>query len=117
MPIGIYKRINPLTAFLSKFKVGNGCWEWNGAIACGYGILKVKGTNIGAHRFSYKIFKGKIPKNLFVLHVCDNRICVKPTHLKVGTQKENMKDCIERGRICQGDKHWKQILSKKSRSL
>jgi len=54
---------------------------------------------IPAHRASYLLNKGKIPDGLVVRHRCDNPICVNPDHLTVGTQKDNMQDCLQRGRF------------------
>lgn len=105
MPIGIYPRIKPIPAFLSKFKAGDRCWQWEAsAYGPGYGSFKVNRKSTSAHRFSYQLFYGRIPKGLCVLHSCDNRLCVKPTHLRLGTHKENMEDCIKRGRIAWGER-------------
>lgn len=104
MSAGIYPRINPIDAFLGKFKAGNGCWLWQRHIVFGYGILKVNGTNMPAHRFSYQLFKGCIPKGMMVLHQCDVRRCVRPSHLQIGTHKENMHQMAERNRVAWGDR-------------
>jgi hypothetical protein len=79
----------------SKVKIApNGCWEWQGAInAEGYGGLGRAGK---AHRASYEAFIGPIPPGLWVLHNCDNRCCVNPDHLYVGTAKDNRKDFMDR---------------------
>jgi hypothetical protein len=55
--------------------------------------------NITAHRFAYMLTKGPIPEGLQVLHECDNRNCVNPLHLVVGTQSKNLTDCAMRKRL------------------
>lgn len=75
------------------------CWEWTAArYASGYGCIRIDGKNKKAHRISYEIHKGPIPDGLLVMHSCDRRHCVNPSHLSVGTQKQNIKDMFLRGR-------------------
>lgn len=101
MPPGIYNRIlKPLKPRFEK-SIGNrdNCWEWvGGTSVLGYGHFFMKGKLEQAHRASWKIYKNKIPKGLCVLHKCDNRKCVNPKHLWLGTQKDNIKDMIKKGR-------------------
>jgi hypothetical protein len=89
-----------------KKGVGNECWVWVGARASnGYGVFKKK----GAHRVSWELHCGKIPDGLFVLHKCDNPPCVRPDHLFIGDQTDNMSDASKKGRIVidnmPGEKH------------
>lgn len=86
---------------LSNFseKKSNGCVEYSGTIeSTGYGSLRFKGKRYKAHRAAYIAHKGQIPKGLQVNHTCDNKKCINPDHLWVGTQKENMDDMKNKGR-------------------
>ena len=84
--------------------IETGCHEWIARLNMGgYGNFRYKGKTWSAHRFSYIMYKGEIPKgNGFhgtcVLHKCDNRKCVNPDHLFLGTHQDNMVDRDEKGR-------------------
>ncbi len=76
------------------------CWEWKRFITSnGYGCITIgeKGKK-RAHRYSYELFYGPIPDGLSVLHRCDNKICCNIEHLFTGTGKDNMQDCVKKGR-------------------
>jgi len=91
--------------FHLKYKRGavNECWPWLAAKNhLGYGKVGINNKTIGAHRLSKYIFCGPFDESLFVLHSCDNPICVNPFHLRVGTQQDNLDDMKLRGR----KKHW-----------
>lgn len=89
--------------FWEKVAVGepDECWPWQGATdGHGYGVINLgrKGRIDKASRVSYTIEHGAIPDGLYVLHHCDNPACVNPAHLSVGTQADNIHDCIAKGR-------------------
>jgi len=102
----------------------SGCWLWSGALnVSGYGKLSVindklsksrKRTirqGISAHRLSYEFYKGPIPKGLLIRHTCDNRCCVNPDHLILGTDADNIADCVRRGRNAFGTRQHKSKLN------
>lgn len=77
---------------------GDACWLWSGGKSVGYGCLRVSGKSVLAHRFSWEIHNGPIPAGLVACHKCDNPACVRPDHLFLGTQVENIKDMWLKGR-------------------
>jgi hypothetical protein len=77
----------------------SGCWEWQRALRNTYGVMKYEGKNESAHRLSYRAFRGEIPDGLLVCHKCDNRKCINPKHLFIGTYSDNTRDCLEKGRL------------------
>jgi len=91
--------------FFQKVLKTDSCWLWTGGIATqGYGVFRVDGKSVSAHRHSYKIHKGEIPDGMHVCHSCDVRNCVNPDHLWVGTATDNMQDMIKKGRQCAANK-------------
>jgi hypothetical protein len=106
---GCSRKIYSDMIFESNFEKSGGCWEWKGVLnRGGYGKI---GANSTAHRRSYEKYKGKIPKGLFVCHTCDNRKCVNPEHLFLGTAKDNMSDMTQKARRARGSKTGTSILN------
>lgn len=99
----------PLTErFFSKVELipFHTCWEWTGGkYKNGYGHLLYKHQTWNAHRLSWVIHYGEIPSGKHVLHRCDNRSCVNPAHLFLGTHRENMEDMTVKGRRHKPQKH------------
>ena len=104
--------------FFKKFKKTKGCWVWKGAVSNHrYGaIIDEPGPNrmmLGAHRVSWSIHNGSIPKGIFVCHKCDNPPCVRPSHLFLGTNSDNMTDKIKKARHTFGSNCKNAILNEK----
>ena len=109
------KRYNPAMnatehRFWSKVEKSAGCWLWTASKRNkGYGAFcyeahgrKIQGR---AHRFSWELHNGDIPDGLFVLHKCDIPACVNPDHLFLGTNDDNIRDMIQKGRHISGGTH------------
>lgn len=98
--------------FWSYVSRGDGCWEWtghrNGQGYGGFSLGRKHEGNEAAHRVSWRLAYGPIPDGMFVCHHCDNRACVRPDHLFLGTHEDNMRDMREKGRGARGDRHWKR---------
>lgn len=80
-------------------KLDNECWEWIGTTHNGYGrFYPTTGQKVFAHRFMWQLARGAIGKGIEVRHKCDNKLCVNPHHLELGTHADNMRDMVIRGR-------------------
>ena len=86
--------------FWDHVKKTRGCWEWQAYVRKGQGYGQIwNGDRVEfVHRFSYRMNVGPIPKGLMVCHHCDNRKCVRPDHLFVGTARDNLHDMTSKGR-------------------
>ena len=116
-------------AFFEKVhpEPNSGCWLWTGGtvtfgygcIDKGYALYRAFGSvGTTAHRIAYLLFKGEIPKGKFVCHKCDTAPCVNPDHLFLGTQLDNLRDMIKKGRrrigdMPKGEDSWNAKLTEK----
>ncbi len=76
----------------------SGCREWRGGQCNGYGSVRINQKHYFAHRVAYMIAHGSIPDGLIVRHKCDNPLCCNVDHLEIGTDKDNSRDMVIRGR-------------------
>ena len=93
-----WKHVNPAPADM--------CWEWGLSIGGpGYGVCWVDGKCHNAHKLAYALSHGPVPKGQVVRHSCHNRKCCNPSHLSVGTRKDNAQDAVKAGRQSKGETH------------
>jgi len=85
-------------------KLSNGCWIWNGSLTeFGYGQVFHNRKMYRAHRLSWIIHNGEIPKGILICHICDVRSCINPQHLFMARHQGNMDDMVKKGRQSKGE--------------
>ena len=97
-----------------KYKVvENGCWEcFSHAVdANGYPVAIVNHLWDRIYRHVFRLFKGSIPNECVIRHACDNRLCINPEHLLIGTHKDNVSDRVNRGRSAKGEDNGRSKLT------
>ncbi len=93
------RKIPEKNRFWSYVKKTPECWIWDGNLSStGYGRININKKMIAAHRFSYGLHYGIIPKDKLICHRCDNPKCVNPKHLFLGTSRDNVHDMINKKR-------------------
>lgn len=105
------RRLSRRERFETKFRVNpqNGCWEWtttffsNGYALFYWGVINGKEVTRKGSRVAWELYRGPIPDDLHVLHTCDNKKCVNPDHLFLGTHQDNMDDKRHKGRQHTGE--------------
>ncbi len=108
-PLGLDK------LFWAKITFENDCWRWTGAVdGDGYGKAWAftPRRHVRAHRLSWEIHRGPVPKGLCVLHHCDRPECVRPDHLFLGTQADNIADKVSKCRQSTGEQSGRSKLSR-----
>ena len=108
------KRVHGAGDLLARTRAGeNGCLEWTGRTdKQGYGVTFYNGSRRLVHRVVFAdTHHVKLSLSNVVMHSCDNRICINPDHLSVGTQQDNLRDMVNKGRHAKRSAHGMSILS------
>jgi hypothetical protein len=106
---------DPAERFWSKVDSTSGdCWIFKGCRdSWGYAHYGVKGKRTQAHRYAYELTYGPIPAGKVLMHTCDNPPCVRPDHLRVGTNAENHRDAVVKRRHAHGERNSHAILTER----
>lgn len=103
--------------FWSRVNKTDGCWEWTGPKVYGYGTCCIDGRKKRAHRHAYELEHGPIPDGLVVMHLCDNRACVRPDHLRADTNAANMADAAAKRRMPHGERSQSRLTEDDVRAI
>ena len=102
--------------FWEKVDKSGDCWLWTASTKDGqYGCFWMNGRSTFAHRTAWEIHNGPIPDGILVCHTCDTPLCVRPAHLWLGTNADNMRDRDQKGRQAQGDRSGSRLYPEKFR--
>lgn len=114
-PVLATRDMTLIERFFHYVEKTDGCWNWTGATFGDgrYGSFWVEGKTVSAHTFSYRHHIGHIPEGMCVCHKCDNPLCVNPNHFFLGTNKDNSRDMVNKGRcrVASGDAHYKTKIA------
>ena len=107
--------------FWEKVDKSGECWVWTGAKLKGgrsypYGIIRIEGKNVYAHRLAWEMENGTLERGSHVMHTCDNPSCVRVDHMKIGTHQQNMQDRDDKGRQAHGERVHTAKLTEEDRS-
>lgn len=104
-----------IALFWSKVETGRECWTWKAScLPNGYGSFKWRGRNHQAHRVAWQIVNNRLLEpGEYVLHRCDNVACCRPDHIFAGSQQDNMRDMLAKGRdeYAMGEQHYQAQLT------